>query len=38
MPCSFHRAMIYLDLYCNHPYRWSISWYIVTLAQFICVA
>jgi hypothetical protein len=23
---------------CNHPYRWSISLYIVTLAQFICVA
>jgi hypothetical protein len=23
---------------CNHPYKWSISLYIVTLAQFICVA
>jgi hypothetical protein len=22
---------------CNHSYRWSISLYIVTLAQFICV-
>jgi hypothetical protein len=23
---------------CNHSYRWSISLYIVTLTQFICVA
>jgi hypothetical protein len=39
-PCPVHFIMpwsIWLST-CNHPYRWSISLYIVTLAQFICVA
>jgi hypothetical protein len=35
---SFHRAMIYLALYFNYSYRWSISLYTVTLAQSIGVA
>jgi hypothetical protein len=38
MSCSFHWAMIYWLSTCNHSYRWSISLYIVTLAQSICVA
>jgi hypothetical protein len=29
--------MIYLVSTCNHSYRWSISLYIITLAQSICV-
>jgi hypothetical protein len=39
-PCPVHFIgpwSIWLST-CNHPYRWSISLYIVTLAQFICVA
>jgi hypothetical protein len=38
MPCSFHRAMIYLALYLYHSYRWSLFLYIVILAQYICAA
>jgi hypothetical protein len=35
IPCSFHRAMIYMVSTCNHSYMWSISLYIVTRAQSI---
>jgi hypothetical protein len=39
-PCLVHFIglwSIWLST-CNHSYRWNISLYIVTLAQFICVA